>query len=1075
MDLDAAAVQLQEFNQDTLLHPQGAQSYVTNQFLSSLIDLIHAYTGKSTEAQVYKEAYRAFALLVPHVFNTVCQNEAETRMWQTATDLSNAVEQSAQQHQDLGVRIAAIKCIQMLVLLLSKSDRNTLKDPSLTLVRPQHRVLDAQQLEDRGQSLLYTMLNLLQKPDETNTIISATINCLVPIVRKRPQFYRQILDAMIKCSNSPPANMSTVQKRSVNKVVKIALTTLIRSDQLPQYRNEMVQAFASIGGNPAIFQTRQSRERREGSEETRRGKRSLPSASMEQGSEKRSKLAHASSSRVETPPRTLPSLPNFDVTSIPLPIVIEICMTALQSVTEEAIQERINMLPPSGILGGSTTTTASTSTNTPPPPSSGPDFHQFQPKPEPALPQPMDTTDIDTKPAPPIADDKDVFEGKITTRARVPLASVQERATQSLKMKPYELSAPSTLGQNEQMELMKMSVQRIFDAEYQLQSKQPDTATTAEDTMSSTSRRPLMAWNQSARSTWLLLLAKLLARGINNKYPGRPGTNDDAQASSSSMEDTKMEAVEGMDTTDLKTMLVDFIAADLPTRYEIGLAWLNEEFLCDTECKRRDTSYEPQYFKWLQLLLTKGIPTLEGKDKTLTKLLLDAPAINTEAIDLIRKHMSDEPSRFVSCVSTLRDLVANRPPVRDMCLDVLLEYCTNPDVKMRSTGIVVVKKWVPDHPTIAPKVEAFAIKALHTLTGEPPAKKVEAMDVDPPTENGQEQDTEEEKKEQVEEPAEWSEQDVVRHAELFFALCAKKNDLLDELFNVYIQSADHVQRLIRQHIYNLIKSIGMHSPKLLDVIRNFPSGGETLVIRILVTLCDTVQPSIELVSAVKSAYQERNLDAKFLIPIVSGLSKEDLRHSLPKIVELLNNTDGQRKVVKKVFSRIVTSSATSPAAMNPTELLLALHEMEENVPLPKAVEAINVCFTMPDVFEAKYVSNALRYLIDQSKIPILLMVTMIRTVSVYKNLVQFVLNLLEKLIKKRVWTYPKLWDGFVKCTERTLPDSVKTVATLPKDQLKDILVRIPSIQAPLREYAEKNQLVQVLVLMNEMGLIEEEQ
>lgn len=178
----------------------------------------------------------------------------------------------------------------------------------------------------------------------------------------------------------------------------------------------------------------------------------------------------------------------------------------------------------------------------------------------------MDTTEIDTKPVPPIADDKDVFEGKITTRARVPLASVQERATQSLKMKPYELSAPSTLGQNEQMELMKMSVQRIFDAEYQLQSKQPDTATTAEDTMSSTSRRPLMAWNQSARSTWLLLLAKLLARGINNKYPGRPHTNDDAQASSSSMEDTKMETVEGLDTTDLKTMLVDFIAADLPTR-----------------------------------------------------------------------------------------------------------------------------------------------------------------------------------------------------------------------------------------------------------------------------------------------------------------------------------------------------------------------------------------------------------------------------------------------------------------------------------------------------------------------------
>lgn len=55
-------------------------------------------------------------------------------------------------------------------------------------------------------------------------------------------------------------------------------------------------------------------------------------------------------------------------------------------------------------------------------------------------------------------------------------------------------------------------------------------------------------------------------------------------------------------------------------------------------------------------------------------------------------------------------------------------------------------------------------------------------------------------------------------------------------------------------------------------------------------------------------------------------------------MELLNNTEGQRKVVKKVFSRIVSSSATIAAPMTPAELLLALHEMEENVPLPKAVE-----------------------------------------------------------------------------------------------------------------------------------------
>ena len=56
---------------------------------------------------------------------------------------------------------------------------------------------------------------------------------------------------------------------------------------------------------------------------------------------------------------------------------------------------------------------------------------------------------------------------------------------------------------------------------------------------------------------------------------------------------------------------------------------------------------------------------------------------------------------------------------------------------------------------------------------------------------------------------------------------------------MYIHASEQVQRFIRKHIFNLIKSIGMNSTKLLDTIRHFPPGGETLVIRILVTLCDT--------------------------------------------------------------------------------------------------------------------------------------------------------------------------------------------------------------------------------------------
>lgn len=231
---------------------------------------------------------------------------------------------------------------------------------------------------------------------------------------------------------------------------------------------------------------------------------------------------------------------------------------------------------------------------------------------------------------------------------------------------------------------------------------------------------------------------------------------------------------------------------------ELALEWLHEEFETDTLRKRADPNYEPQYFRWLLHLLHRGIPTLDAKDKTLAKLYLDAPALNDDAIDILHKIMKEEAERFVACVSTLRDLVTNRPPVREKCLNVLLEYCINPDVRMRSTSIVAVRRWVPDHTAISARVEEFAVQAFQKLTQEPPAAppkseenleqqngqhtiKYEEDGNDNEQESKPEQlDKEEEKVQEKEQESGWREMDVVRHSELLFALCAKDNELLDE-------------------------------------------------------------------------------------------------------------------------------------------------------------------------------------------------------------------------------------------------------------------------------------------------------
>lgn len=146
-----------------------------------------------------------------------------------------------------------------------------------------------------------------------------------------------------------------------------------------------------------------------------------------------------------------------------------------------------------------------------------------------------------------------------------------------------------------------------------------------------------------------------------------------------------------------------------------------------------------------------------------------------------------------------------------------------------------------------------------------------------------------------------------------------------------------------------------------------------------------MRPSPELVKLVKTIYTERNLDAKFLLPVFSGFTRvrrgkkrgeksifyycrfenrltsplpssislrflspslnplspgaqDEIKRYLPKIVELLNNTEPQQRVVKNVLSRILKGSSNASAVISAQDLLVGLHELEDSVPLTKANE-----------------------------------------------------------------------------------------------------------------------------------------
>ncbi|OAQ31860.1 hypothetical protein K457DRAFT_135648 [Linnemannia elongata AG-77] len=636
------------------------------------------------------------------------------------------------------------------------------------------------------------------------------------------------------------------------------------------------------------------------------------------------------------------------------------------------------------------------------------------------------------------------------------------------------------------------------------------------------------------KADWMSIVSRLLTRAF-------PRNSDEVAAS----------GVQSM-----KERMVDYICQDFKQRRELALTWLHEEWYYEGMCRRQSSEdmddREPQYL-WCLYKILDGITSgtdYDAKDRGLTRFLLEVPELPDGAVDMIQKYC-DDPLRAQQGIVCLRDVVNLRPPSRARALELLLSYTTYPEKLQRSMAIVMAKKWYLEHSTVGPQVEEFALAQLDALKDYPVPKRAidapvsshegagAAMDgvvrsspeisrpgssdttvksevKDEPMDNhdrlrspvtsgssGVEAGLSSEVYEQALRVAH---DDIARLLELYFSLCAKNHSLLGVLLSQYTAFDPFVQRVVRQTIHPLIKSIKSDSTKLLDLIRDFPLGAEMLVLRIIFILTDGVRPSPGLVSAVQAAVIQHDLNARFLVPIISGLNKEEVLASLPRIVSLLKGTERERRTVTDVFLKLLSgSSATAaggPGATNnssgpgaaaqqngapgvpggsgnldrrdsstgtalagsvsiqargpvlsPSELLIQLHLMEDVVGWKAACEAMDICFHHPEIYKSEIIAVVLQQLLDMPNIPSLFMRTVIQAITLYKNLIGFVNSMiLARMIQKNVWTRPVLWKGFVRCAKMMQPTSASVIASLPRQQLKEVLAMEPSLKESVDAY-----------------------
>ncbi|RUS89143.1 hypothetical protein EGW08_003086 [Elysia chlorotica] len=490
----------------------------------------------------------------------------------------------------------------------------------------------------------------------------------------------------------------------------------------------------------------------------------------------------------------------------------------------------------------------------------------------------------------------------------------------------------------------------------------------------------------------------------------------------------------------VKKNLLAFILGDLRCRQDLLFAWLYQEY---ANCQGYSSAAAGgksslqgatvgSYSNCLTSVLTELLEMEDHHaDSLFHRVLLEAPLLTDNAVIIVRKYCNI-PEHTEAGMKTLSQLINNRPAHRIRFLEIMLDYTAHEKQEIRNLAIQAAKT-LHVSGKMKEEIEQYANQQLKKLLlskpPSPPGVKLEDL------------------------PEAWTEDAIKAHLYLHLGLLPSNHKLIHELANVYTATNADIKRTILRVLEPPVKGMGMDSPELLTLVENCPKGSETLVMRVIHILTDKAVPSPQLVERIRDLYHKRVPDVRFLIPVLNGLSKTEVMEALPKLIKL------NPMVVKEVFNRLMGSHVNNESMyqspLTPVELLVALHNIDPNkCDIKTTIKAANLCFAEKATYTQEVLAIVMQQLMEQEPLPTLLMRTVLQSLSMYPRLLGFVLNILQRLIVKKVWRQKKVWEGFIRCCQRAKPQSFQVLLQLPASQLKDVFEVCPDLREPLFNHVQ---------------------
>lgn len=318
-------------------------------------------------------------------------------------------------------------------------------------------------------------------------------------------------------------------------------------------------------------------------------------------------------------------LSSFDVTQLPIDLVVKITLPVLHQINQASLDEAINNVR-LRYMSLSRSQSTATPSQVLPPTSSEEEEDDYEPDFQPMEDAEQILNKADALPP----------EGPLQTPAEVALG-------------PFKLPQPPPLTPEESLQIGKSTMSRVFG-----------TMNALDEPTSTKRQKPglnRLAGSNYDREAWITVITRLATRA-----PAGLESEDGTEAESSKVLINQQNSKTSLSDS-IRENLWKYIIEDFRARIHIAIAWLNEEWFNDriqAQAKsqsqdRKFPSSQPQqnYEKWVLKILEVIIPYLDAKDKLLIRFMSEIPAVDETILEPV-KGLARDPERVVLAVNAIQ-------------------------------------------------------------------------------------------------------------------------------------------------------------------------------------------------------------------------------------------------------------------------------------------------------------------------------------------------------------------------------------------------------------------------------------